>query len=73
MIVQQQIELLESRVSTMILKLKELRSEKAKLSAEISDQQSAFHKLQEERRVIRKRLEKLLGTLNNVEGKISEK
>jgi predicted nuclease with TOPRIM domain len=69
MVAQNQLELLESRVSEMIERLKALRLEKAKLSSEMSKQESVFHKMQEERRIIRKRLEKLLGTLNHVEGK----
>ena len=73
MIAQHQFELLESRVSEMIERMKALRTEKIQLSSEISEQERAFRQLQEERRVIRKRLEKLLGTLNHVEGKDSEK
>jgi hypothetical protein len=69
MVAQNQLELLESRVSEMIGRLKTLRIEKLKLVSEISKQEGAFHKMQEERRIVRKRLEKLLGTLNHVEGK----
>ncbi len=73
MVAQHQLEVLESRVSQMIEKLKSLRLEKEKLSSEVSKQASAFRQMQEERRQVRKRLEKLLGTLNHVEGKDKEK
>ncbi|MBI3358627.1 MAG: hypothetical protein HY037_03440 [Nitrospirae bacterium] len=73
MAAQHQLELLESRVSEMIAHLKALRLEKTKLSSEISRQETAFRQLQEERRIVRKRLEKLLGTLNHAEGKNTEK
>ncbi len=71
--VQHQLELLESRVSAMIEQLKALRLEKERLSSEINKRECAFREIQEERLVVRKRLEKLLGTLSHVEGKDSEK
>jgi len=73
MVAQHQLELLASRVSEMIERLKILQLEKETLSSEIRKQENACQQLQEERRQIRKRIEKLLGTLNNVEGKDSEK
>jgi FtsZ-binding cell division protein ZapB len=69
MAAQHSIELLELRVSEMIERLKSLRVEKVNLSAEIHQQKSDLRLLHEERRVVRKRLEKILGTINHVEGK----
>lgn len=73
MVAQNQLEILEVRVSEMIEKIKTLRLEKEQLSSEMSKRDSTFRQFQEERRQVRKRLEKLLGTLNHVEGKDSEK
>jgi len=73
MVSQNQFELLELRVSEMIKRLKVLQMEKGKLSSEISQQESTVRQMQEERRVLKRRLEKLLGTLNHVEGKSAEK
>ncbi|MEK7286755.1 MAG: hypothetical protein AAB035_05610 [Nitrospirota bacterium] len=69
MTAQHQLELLESRVSKMIEQLQSLRSEKDHLSKEIRQQESLLRQFREERTLIRKRLEKILGTLNHVEGK----
>ncbi len=73
MVAKNQLEILESRVSQMIERLKTVQMEKLKLVSEVSRQEGIFRKLQEERKVVRKRLEKLLGTLNHVEGKSAEK
>ncbi len=66
--VQQQLEVLESRVAEMIKRVKSLRLEKARLQDEIGKQAKAFSQMKEERHLVRNRIEKLLGTLNHVAG-----
>jgi predicted nuclease with TOPRIM domain len=65
---QQQMELLESRVTEMLKRVKSLRSEKAQLQEQIGKQASTLSQLLEERRLVRNRVEKLLGTINHVSG-----
>ncbi len=61
---QQPLEVLQLRVSEMIERIRALQSEKAAMRAEIGEQEKTIHQMKEERRLIRKRIEKLLGTLN---------
>ncbi|MBI3805106.1 MAG: cell division protein ZapB [Nitrospirae bacterium] len=65
--VQEQLEVLESRVQTMIDLIKKLKREKEGLEVKINQQEREFRQLQEERGEVRLRIERILGTLNHLE------
>ncbi len=65
--VQEQLEVLESRVQTMIEMIKKLRGEKEGLEAKVSQREREFRQLQEERGEVRLRIERILGTLSHLE------
>jgi chromosome segregation ATPase len=65
--VQEQLEVLESRVQAMIELIKKLKREKEGLEAKIDEQEREFRQLQEERGEVRLRIERILGTLNHPE------
>jgi len=65
---QRQLEIIELRVAEMIERIKRLRSEKMQLQSQIDQREMAFQRLQEERSLVRRRVEKILGKLNEVEG-----
>ena len=63
---QRQLEIIELRVAEMIERIKRLRSEKMQLQSQIAQREVAFQRLQEERVLIRKRVENILSRLNGV-------
>ncbi len=65
--VQEQLEVLESRVQAMIDLIKKLKMEKEGLEAKINQREREFRQLQEERGEVRLRIERILGTLNHLE------
>lgn len=67
MVVQEQLEVLEARVQTMIDLIKKLKREKEALEAKMIQQEREFRQLQEERGEVRLRIERILGTLNHLE------
>lgn len=64
---QEQLEVLEARVQTMIELIKKLKREKEALEAKVSQREREFRQLQEERGEVRLRIERILGTLNHLE------
>lgn len=65
--VQEQLEVLETRVQAMIEMIKKLKREKELLEARIGQREREFRQLQEERGEVRLRIERILGTLNHLE------
>lgn len=65
--VQEELEILETRVQAMIELIKKLKREKEGLEAKISEREREFRQLQEERGEVRLRIERILGTLNHLE------
>lgn len=65
--VQEQLEVLETRVQAMIEMIKKLKREKELLEAQIGQREREFRQLQEERGEVRLRIERILGTLNHLE------
>ncbi len=65
--VQEQLEVLETRVQEMIELIKHLKKEKAGLEAKINQREKEFNQLQDERGKVRLRIERLLGTLNHLD------
>ena len=58
------LEILEKRVQEMIDLVKHLREKNVSLEEELIQQKEAFHQLQEERGEVRRRVERILGTLS---------
>jgi len=69
--VQEQLEVLEARVQEMIELIKRLKREKEGLEAQIREREREFRQLQEERGEVRLRIERILGTLNDLEAQES--
>ena len=65
--VQEQLEVLETRVQEMIELIKRLKREKEGLEAKVNEQAREFRQLQEERGEVRLRIERILGTLNHLD------
>ncbi|TAJ98463.1 MAG: cell division protein ZapB [Candidatus Manganitrophaceae bacterium] len=65
--VQEQLEVLETRVQAMIEMIKKLKREKELLEAKVGQREREFRQLQEERGEVRLRIERILGTLNHLE------
>lgn len=65
--VQEQLEVLETRVQEMIELIKRLKREKEGLEAKVDEQAREFRQLQEERGEVRLRIERILGTLNHLD------
>lgn len=65
--VQEQLEVLETRVQEMIELIKRLKREKEGLEAKVDEQARDFRQLQEERGEVRLRIERILGTLNHLD------
>lgn len=65
--VQEQLEVLETRVQEMIELIRRLKREKEGLEAKVNEQAREFRQLQEERGEVRLRIERILGTLNHLD------
>ena len=69
--VQEQLEVLETRVQEMIELIKHLKKEKAVLEAKINQREKEFDQLHDERGEVRLRIEKILGALNHLDAEPS--
>ncbi len=67
----QQIEVLETRVQEMITLTSRLKKDKAGLEERMGQKEREWNQAQEERRMVRLRIEKILGTLNHMEDELS--
>lgn len=60
------LDLLERRVHELIQQLKDLKAEKLDLENQVSEKARSFQDLQQERSAVRGRVEKILGSLNQL-------
>ncbi|MFY9269463.1 MAG: hypothetical protein WAO55_06910 [Candidatus Manganitrophaceae bacterium] len=65
---QEQLEVLESRVREMIEVIKKLKREKEGLEMRIAEREREFQQLQEERGEARLRIERIMETLGHLQG-----
>jgi len=65
---QQQLDIIGLRVTEMVERIRLLRSEKMRLQAKIDEQERDCQRLQEERSLVRERVEKILEKLSRTEG-----